>query len=130
MTWTSIHTALLSSKRSTYCRVCDTVLIDLYPVFRRSVISTLVVFQSFLPKLANFGSPRFRGFIVDILPFDKVKRLRDIINIMHETPREILEAKKRALQEGDEAVARQIARGQDIISTLSMCDPNVLPLGC
>lgn len=84
----------------------------------QSVISTLVVFQSFLPKLANFGSPRFRGFIVDILPFDKVKRLRDIINIMHETPREILEAKKRALQEGDEAVARQIARGQDIISTL------------
>jgi hypothetical protein len=39
---------------------------------------------------------------------------------MHHTSVEILESKKRALREGDEAVARQIGRGQDIMSILSM----------
>jgi hypothetical protein len=38
---------------------------------------------------------------------------------MHNTSVEILQAKRCALQEGDEAVERQIGRGRDIMSILS-----------
>jgi hypothetical protein len=79
----------------------------------------------YLPILVKFGSPKFRRFIVDHLPFKNATRLRDIVDIMHATSIEILEAKERALKEGDEAAVQQIGRGQDIISILSMCDSNV-----
>jgi len=74
-----------------------------------------------LTTLVKLGPPRFRRFVVDLLPFANVRKLRDIIDIMHNTSVEILEAKKRVLMEGDEAVAKQIGRGKDIISILSMC---------
>jgi hypothetical protein len=74
----------------------------------------------FLPTLVKLGPPRFRRFLVDLLPLTNVRRLRDIVDVMHNTSIEILEAKRRALKEGDEALARQIGRGKDIISVLSM----------
>lgn len=79
---------------------------------------TLHTFLQYLPTLVKLGPPRFRRFLVDLLPFKNVRKLRDIIDIMHETSVEIFESKKRALQEDDEAVMRQMARGQDIISIL------------
>lgn len=74
----------------------------------------------FLPTLVKLGPPRFRRFMVNLLPFKNVRRLRDIVGIMHNTSVEILEEKRRALKEGDDAVAGQIGRGKDIISILSM----------
>jgi hypothetical protein len=47
--------------------------------------------------------------------------LRDIVDVMHNTSVEILESKKRALEEGDQAVAKQIGGGKDIMSILRMC---------
>jgi hypothetical protein len=73
-----------------------------------------------LPVLVKMGPPGFRRFLVRLLPFENVQRLRGIVDVMYNTSIEILEAKKRALQEGDEAVARQIGQGRDIISILSM----------
>jgi hypothetical protein len=74
-----------------------------------------------LPLLVRIGPPRFRKFLVGLLPFENVRRLRSIVDVMYNTSNDILEAKKRALEEGDEAVARQIGKGKDIISVLSMC---------
>jgi hypothetical protein len=74
-----------------------------------------------LTTLVKLGPPRFRRFVVDLLPFKNVRRLRDIVDVIHNTSIEILEAKRRALKDGDEAVARQIGGGKDIISILSMC---------
>ena len=71
--------------------------------------------------LVKLGPGWFRRFIVDLLPFKNVKRLRDIADIMHSTAINILESKKRALKEGDEALARQVGRGKDIMSILCMC---------
>jgi hypothetical protein len=42
-----------------------------------------------------------------------------MIDIMHDTSVEIFEAKKKALQEGDEAVLKQAGGGKDIMSILS-----------
>ena len=73
-----------------------------------------------LPTLIKLGPPKFRRFIVDLMPFKNVRKLRDLVDIMHNTSVEIFESKKRALLEGDEAVRNQIGRGKDIISILSM----------
>ena len=74
-----------------------------------------------LTTLVKLGPPKFRRFLVDLLPFKSVRRLRDIVDLMYKTSVEIFEEKKRALREGDEAVANQIGGGKDIMSILSTC---------
>ena len=67
----------------------------------------------------RLGTSKFRRFIVDLIPWKTVHQLRDIADIIHNTSVEIINSKKRALEEGDEAVARQIGQGKDILSILS-----------
>jgi hypothetical protein len=84
---------------------------------------TMIFFRNhFLSTFVKLGPPRFRRFLVDLLPFKNARRLRDIVDIVHNTSIEILEAKRRALQEGNEAVVKQIGQGKDIISILSVWD--------
>ena len=45
--------------------------------------------------------------------------MRDIVDVMYNTSVEIFESKKKALAEGDEALATQIGKGKDIMSILS-----------
>ena len=71
-----------------------------------------------LTRCMKFGTPKFRRFIMDILPWKNLHEIRDIVDVLHNTSVEIFEAKKKALEEGDEAVAQQIGRGQDIMSIL------------
>ncbi|KAF9011994.1 cytochrome P450 [Cyathus striatus] len=71
-----------------------------------------------LPKLLNLGTPGFRRWLVDIAPSKTLHKIRDIVNLMHATSLEILQSKRKALEEGDEAVLRQVARGKDIMSIL------------
>ena len=51
--------------------------------------------------------------------------MRDILTVLNDTAIEIFEGKKKALEEGDEAVTKQIGQGNDIMSILSTYD---LPL--
>jgi len=83
------------------------------------VMFTMVFVRNFLLKiLVKIGPPKFRRFMVDIMPFKNVRKLRDIVDTLDRTAIEILEAKKRALREGDEAVGQQIGQGRDIMSVL------------
>ena len=43
----------------------------------------------------------------------------DIVDVIYHTSVEIFESKKKALADGDEALATQIGRGKDIMSILS-----------
>jgi hypothetical protein len=105
------------------------VQMEQYTVFCRPVLSALFTPLEYLPTLIRLGPRRFRRFIVDHLPWKNVRRLRDIVDVMYETSTNILDAKKRALQEDDDAVMRQIGRGQDIISVLSTYNSSdVFPL--
>jgi len=70
--------------------------------------------------LMRFGTPKFRRFIVDLIPWKTLHQAREVVDIMHQTSVEIINSKKRALQEGDETVAKQIGQGKDIISILRM----------
>lgn len=55
---------------------------------------------------------------MDFLPWKNLHKMRDIIDVFHNTSVEIFEAKKKAL-EGDEVVTQHIAQGQDLMSILS-----------
>ncbi|KAF8990992.1 cytochrome P450 [Cyathus striatus] len=77
-----------------------------------------LVRESALPILMKLGTPKFRRWMVEMTPSSRICKLKDIIDLMHNTSVEILESKRKALAEGDEAVTRQVARGKDIMSIL------------
>ncbi|TFK27109.1 cytochrome P450 [Coprinopsis marcescibilis] len=70
------------------------------------------------PHVANIGTPRFRRFVVDLLPWKNLHALRDMVDVMANTSVEIFESKKRAFELGDEAIHEQVGQGKDIISIL------------
>ncbi|KAJ3517338.1 hypothetical protein NLJ89_g559 [Agrocybe chaxingu] len=78
-------------------------------IFPRMYLSSVIV---------RLGPPKFRRFLVDIIPWKTMHRLRDVVDVLHNTSVEIFESKKKALEEGDEAVNAQLSQGNDILSTL------------
>ena len=66
----------------------------------------------------KIGTPKFRQFIMNILPWRNLHTLQDIVDVMHNTALEIFEEKNKA-PEGDETVTQQIDEGNDIMSILS-----------
>jgi hypothetical protein len=131
-----LHPYVAAAKKLVYAspRVHD--LIVMIYKFSRPLQFRMFLFRAYLlPTFTKLGPPNFRRFVVNLLPFKAVRDLRDVVDVMHNTSVEILESKKRALREGDKAVARQIGRGKDIISILSMCnrtffvDPSEPPNG-
>ncbi|KAF5316586.1 hypothetical protein D9619_006513 [Psilocybe cf. subviscida] len=58
-------------------------------------------------------TPGFRRFVVDMLPWKNLHEIRDVFDVMYETSKEILDAKKRALR--DEGSSTE---GNDIMSIL------------
>lgn len=73
----------------------------------------------YLTPLVKVGTPKFRRFIVDLVPWKNLHDLRDISDVIQNTSAEIINSKKRALEDGDEAVAGQLSQGKDILSILS-----------
>ena len=71
-----------------------------------------------MPIALKIGTPCFRRAIVDLIPSEIIRKLRDIVVILYNTSVEILEIKKEALRGGDQALAAQIGKGKDIISIL------------
>lgn len=72
-----------------------------------------------MPKLARIGSPAFRRFVVDFAPIPTIKELRGIIDVLYKTSVEIFVSKKKAIEDGEGALASQLGKGKDIISILS-----------
>ncbi|KAF8966234.1 cytochrome P450 [Flammula alnicola] len=71
-----------------------------------------------LLPFSRIGTPRFQRFVIDILPWKNLHEIRDISDVLYNTSVEIFESKKKALAEGDEALANQIGQGKDIMSIL------------
>ncbi|KAG6815225.1 hypothetical protein H0H93_010515 [Arthromyces matolae] len=71
-----------------------------------------------LPTLTKIGTPRFRRWLVDLVPYKSLHEIRDIVDIWDATSTEILEGKKQALREGDEALAKQVGQAKDLMSIL------------
>ncbi|KAJ7127139.1 cytochrome P450 [Mycena epipterygia] len=103
----------------------DTLTDDEIPRYVQSVkklqptmIRLALPAQYILPWAVNIGPPKFRRFIVNILPWKLLHEARDILDTMYDTAVHIYHTKKKGLDEGDEAVSAQIAHGKDIISIL------------
>ncbi|KAJ7364065.1 cytochrome P450 [Mycena albidolilacea] len=77
-----------------------------------------------LPWAMTIGSPKFRRFIVGIVPWKNLHDARDILDTLYSTAVDIYNSKKAALEAGDEAVSAQIAKGKDIISILMKDNSN------
>lgn len=88
---------------------------------------SLALPRRFLTSAAKFGPSGFRRFLLKILPSKRVQRLREMVDIMDRTTVKIFQEKMFALQQGEDAIFRQIGRGKDIMNIL--CMPLLLNLG-
>ncbi|KAI0754297.1 cytochrome P450 [Daedaleopsis nitida] len=81
-------------------------------------ISKINIFRRLVPYILDIGPVSFRRALLGFIPHNGVQELKHIIDTMHDQSVEIFQAKKRALEQGDEAVVRQIGEGKDIMSIL------------
>jgi len=79
---------------------------------------SLGVYLPWIPLLKKIGSPRFRRFLIDLLPSKRVRKVKNIVDIMDNTSKAVLEMKKASLFQGDEVVSEQVHVGKDIMSVL------------
>ncbi len=59
-----------------------------------------------------------RMLAAEWVPHRKFQRLRTIVNTMHEQSVRLYNAKHAALEQGDEALKRQLGQGKDLMSIL------------
>jgi len=71
-----------------------------------------------MPIFVKLGPPKFRRFLMRLVPHKAVRRTQEIVDTMYRTSVDIFERKRSALQQGDEAVLQQVGRGKDIMSIL------------
>ncbi|KAF5326984.1 hypothetical protein D9619_004812 [Psilocybe cf. subviscida] len=80
-----------------------------------------------LSVVDKIGTPKFRRFVMNLLPWKTLHDIRDIADLLHHTSVKILESKRKALEEGDEAVTAQIGAGKDIMSILIKANTEAAP---
>ena len=59
------------------------------------------------------------GWKTKMKMFEGVQKMKTIVDTIHQRSVDIYQQKKRALEQGDEKVTRQIGEGKDIMSILS-----------
>jgi hypothetical protein len=72
----------------------------------------------YLPIISKFGSPRFRRYLLGLIPSRTLHELRDIVDVLQNTAVEIYEAKQKTLAEGDRETEMKVSEGKDIMSIL------------
>ena len=74
-----------------------------------------------MPAVQNWGTPGIRRFLARCAQYAASKNLKNLINIVHlinDTSQEIYLIKKKALQEGGDAMKHQVGEGKDVMSVL------------
>lgn len=87
-------------------------------LFRSSAINGILIFRMLLDPIALLGPPWLGRFFIGAIPNNHVRTLRNIVDVMHTRSVEIVTEKKVALSRGDEALARQVGEGKDVMSIL------------
>ncbi|KAJ3506994.1 hypothetical protein NLJ89_g6550 [Agrocybe chaxingu] len=77
-----------------------------------------VVKRWLVPTIIQLVPRRLGRLLVDWVPSQTFHLLRDGVDLFYKTSVEIIEAKRKAIQEGDEALAAQVGKGKDVISIL------------
>ncbi|KAF8910661.1 cytochrome P450 [Gymnopilus junonius] len=89
-------------------------IIPLQAKSKDDVLMNFVIF----PFLARVGTPRFRRWIIEHSESSEVKQYRDIMDTMYSASIEIFNAKKKAVEEGEETDDNQVREGKDVLSML------------
>ncbi|KAL1739164.1 cytochrome P450, partial [Schizophyllum fasciatum] len=87
---------------------------ELFPILFRLIFLRIYV----LPRVYKLGPAWLRRLVVDLIPSPTLHAVRDRVDLMWRTSREIYAQKRAALAAGDEAVSRQVGQGKDIMSLL------------
>lgn len=90
----------------------------------------LLDLREMLPHVSNIGTPALRRFMLNFIPRPEMRTMMWIVDTFWKTSKEILDAKRTALEKGEEAVVRQVGEGRDIMSILRMscvCSLQMLP---
>lgn len=81
-------------------------------------MASVNLIRQFLPWVSKIGTPGFRRWFAQTIPFKRLHRLIELSDIMDKKSKEILNSKKVALEKGDDAVIHQVGEGRDIMSIL------------
>ncbi|EIM86870.1 cytochrome P450 [Stereum hirsutum FP-91666 SS1] len=81
-------------------------------------LTRLNLWRQLYPWVANLGTPALRRWVGQNLPMPDLNRLVYLTDVIYETSKMIFNAKKAALEKGDDAVVLQIGEGRDIMSVL------------
>ncbi|KAL1716274.1 cytochrome P450 [Schizophyllum commune] len=71
-----------------------------------------------LPEVYKLGPAWFRRAVVDFIPWRSLHDIRDKVDLIWNSSKEVYTQKKAALLAGNEAVSQQISQGKDIMSLL------------
>ena len=80
---------------------------------------TLNHHRRLLPYIPTFGPPALQRKIVELVPHKGLQLIKTFIDGLHDESVKIYRAKLEALEDGDEAVAKQVGEGKDLMSILS-----------
>ncbi|KAI0355250.1 cytochrome P450 [Trametes cingulata] len=76
------------------------------------------LWRRLVPYLTDIGTPWLRRKALELIPHKGLQKVRHIVDILHQHAVAIYEEKKRALEEGDEALSQKIGEGKDLMSIL------------
>lgn len=79
-------------------------------------IAPLHQYRETIPWLVKLGPPRFRRFLLGLIPSRRVKRLVHVVDVLDEAPKRIIREKKRVIAEGREGATT--GGGKDLLSIL------------
>ncbi|KAI0648488.1 cytochrome P450 [Trametes meyenii] len=71
-----------------------------------------------LATYVRYGPAWLGRKIVEVLPYEPAQRMIKVSDALHERSLKIINAKKKALEQGDEALKHQVGEGKDIMSVL------------
>lgn len=83
-------------------------------------LQDVIIWQQLIPYVDFLGSPRFRRWVLEMLPSRAVRQMISSVDIMTGRAIDIFETKKAALEKGDGDISQHAGEGKDIISILSM----------
>ncbi|KAI0072733.1 cytochrome P450 [Panus rudis PR-1116 ss-1] len=72
----------------------------------------------FIPWSIYLGPPKFRRWLLDWYPHRKAQELKNIVDIVWNTSVSLVEKRRAAMENGEEAVNQRVGGGKDIMSIL------------
>ncbi|KAI0779694.1 cytochrome P450 [Fomes fomentarius] len=80
--------------------------------------SAVQKFRVIFPYLKYLGPQWFRRMVVDFMPYPKVQQVKRVVDMVFSRSKEILEAKRTAIERGDQEMLHTVGEGKDVMSIL------------